>query len=91
MAFKATMPRGHAGIFMRKYIGGDKPILTYTGAILGGGTPLGPNLPIQELGVSVAHTVEDAGLLKGIENDASVEIRKNITDRFLRTLERGTE
>ncbi len=85
-AFKTTMPSGHTGIFMRKFADRSKPILTWTGEILGGGKS-GPGLPIQELGASVGDVFHNSPGVKGkIDREATEKLRVNITNQFTRLI-----
>jgi len=85
-AFRATMPSGHMGIFMRKYADGSKPILTWNAKILGGGD-LAKGLPIQELGASVGDVYHNApGVKASIDKQASEKLRVNIVSQFNRLI-----
>jgi len=87
-AFRATMPSGHIGIFMRKFEDRSKPILTWRGELLGGGE-LGKGLPIQELGVSVGDVYHNApGVKAEIDKQATEKLRINITSQFNRIMEK---
>lgn len=84
-AFKATMPSGHQGIFMQKFADRSKPILTWTGDIIGAGQPLIGGLPIQELGVSVGDVYHNAsGVKQNIDKQSTEKLRINIVKRFNR-------
>jgi len=81
-AFRATMPSGHVGIFMRKFASGGKPVLSYTGDLISQGQP-GPGLPIQELGINVKEVViKGSGVKQNIEKQSNTKLRVNITKQF---------
>lgn len=85
-AFRATMPSGHMGIYMRKFSDSSKPILTWSGGLLGTGEP-GKGLPIQELGVSVGDVYHNApGVKKKIDKTVTIKLRKNIVNQFNRLM-----
>lgn len=87
-AFRATMLRGHTGIFMRKYLGGGKPILTFTGQILGEGQKMVPRKPIQELGVSLGHSLWDV-ISPPTEQWTTRKLKENVEGQVKLILERG--
>jgi len=85
-AFRATMPSGHVGIFMRKFLDRSKPILTWAGELLGM-EELGKGLPIQELGVNVKDVYHTAPSVKEkIDTQTTEKLRINITSQFNRLI-----
>lgn len=85
-AFRATMPSGHQGIFMRKFASGGKPILSYTGSLLTTGEP-NQGLPISELGINVKEIYNKApGVRQSIDKQATEKLRVAVVQQLNRLI-----
>lgn len=88
-AFRATMPSGMQGIFMRKFSSGQKPILSFTGDLITTGEPnKNPRgLPIQEIGINLKEVFHKAsGVKQQIDKESTAKLRVNIISQIKRLI-----